>query len=1016
MALLDHTPTTTLDDARRICAEVFGVSGTVTELPSERDRNFRVDAGADGVWVLKIANSLELREVLEAQAQAAARAAAGGVPVQGVRRSLSGEEITEIDGHLVRLMEHLPGVLLADVAPGSAALRRDLGTTLGRLARSLDGFDHPHAHREFHWDVVRTAEVIDETRHTVTDPARLALLDIVHARMTSYVAPRLTSLRTAVIHGDANDHNVLVEPGDRRDPAARFTRVCGLIDFGDLVHSAVVAEVAVAAAYHPMETDDPIGALCDIAAGFHAEFPLTEGDLEVLWDLMLGRLALSGAHAAAQSAQRPDDPYLSLDEGAAWQALTLLTPIPAARALYRLRDACGFEPHPDAAAVRTHLASTASTPLLGAPWDRHRLFALDLSVGSDLFTAADVGAGPERFDVLIRRDVDGDRDAVAIGGYGEARLIYTAPEFASSDDPSVERRTVHLGTDVWTHAGTAVHAPLAGRVHRVHDNSAPLDYGPMVMLEHVTDGGVVFWSLYGHLSPETLSHLSEGAEVAAGDVIGWIGSPPRNGDWAPHVHVQVILDLLGLGVDYPGVAVPSQRTTWLGLSPDPALLLGLPSSLTAGVPHRSVADTLIERHRLLGPNLSVSYSDPLRIVRGIGAHLYDEEGRAYLDSVNNVAHVGHAHPHVVRAGTRQMAVLNTNTRYLHDEVLRYAERITATLPEPLSVCFFVNSGSEANDLALRLVRAHTGAEDLICVQHGYHGHTQALIDVSPYKHAGAGGRGAPPWVHVATMPDPYRGEFRGYGPEVGARYAADVARCVREVGDGGLAGMIVESMIGCGGQVVLPDGYLAAAAEHVRAVGGLMIADEVQVGFGRVGPAFWGFATQGLVPDVVTIGKPAGDGHPLAAVVTTPEVAASFANGMEYFNTFGGNPVSAAIGNAVLDVIEQERLPENAERVGRRILDGVRALADDHVIIGEARGLGLYLGVELVRDRESLEPAGDEASWVIERMRHLGVLVSTDGPFHNVLKIKPPLVWTDADADRLLATLDRVLREPALRR
>ncbi len=299
-----------------------------------------------------------------------------------------------------------------------------------------------------------------------------------------------------------------------------------------------------------------------------------------------------------------------------------------------------------------------------------------------------------------------------------------------------------------------------------------------------------------------------------------------------------------------------------------------------------------------------------------------------------------------------MAVLNTNTRYLHEEVLRYAERLTATLPDPLSVCFFVNSGSEANDLALRLIRAHSGAQDVVCVEHGYHGHTQALVDVSPYKHAGPGGRGAPPWVHVAAMPDPYRGMYRGYDPSVGQAYADDVARCVRETGDRGLAGMIVESMIGCGGQVVLPDGYLVSSAEHVRAAGGLVIADEVQVGFGRVGPAFWGFATQGLVPDVVTVGKPAGDGHPLAAVITTPEIAASFANGMEYFNTFGGNPVSAAIGNAVLDVIEEEDLPLRAQQVGRRILAGVIELAIEHELIGDARGLGLYLGVELVRDRD----------------------------------------------------------------
>jgi 4-aminobutyrate aminotransferase-like enzyme len=271
-------------------------------------------------------------------------------------------------------------------------------------------------------------------------------------------------------------------------------------------------------------------------------------------------------------------------------------------------------------------------------------------------------------------------------------------------------------------------------------------------------------------------------------------------------------------------------------------------------------------------------------------------------------------------------------------------------------------------------------------------------------------------VQVAAMPDPYRGPHRGDDRAVGLAYADDVARCVRATEGRGLAGMIVESMIGCGGQVVLPDGYLVAAAGHVRSAGGLVIADEVQVGFGRVGPDFWGFAAQGLVPDVVTVGKPAGDGHPLAAVVTTPEIASAFANGMEYFNTFGGNPVSAAIGNAVLDVIEAERLPQNAERLGRRIRAGALNLAAQHELIGDVRGLGLYLGIELVRDRETLEPADAEAAYVVERMRLLGVLVGLDGPFHNVLKIKPPLVWTDADADRLLGTLDRVLRDPVLGR
>jgi 4-aminobutyrate aminotransferase-like enzyme/Ser/Thr protein kinase RdoA (MazF antagonist) len=1013
MSLLDHTPSTSTADAERIALEVYGVPGTATLLPSERDRVFRI-AAADGTsWVLKVSNALESRDVLEAQLEAADRAIAAGLPVQAARRTLAGERIGEADRHLVRLLEHLPGTLLADVLPASPALRRDLGAVLGRLATALAAFDHPHAHRDFHWDVARTATVLADNRAAVTDPMRRELLDTVARRFSHDVEPRLAALPHAVIHGDANDHNVLVDTGTPYDPALRFDRVVGLLDFGDLVHSVVAAEVAVAASYHVKAADDPIEALCDIAAGFHAERPLSEHELEMLWDLTLARLALSGVHAAGQSAQRPGDPYLSVDEDSAWGALEQLVPVCPRLALYRLRHACGLEPHPQGAAVRAHLAASTPAPLLGTDWSQLRTFPLDLSVGSGLIGSADVGAGPERFDRLIRRDVDGDPDAVGVGGYGEARLLYSAPEFADPADPWGERRTVHLGTDVWTHAGTPLHAPLPGRVHLVHDNALPLDYGPMVVLEHRTDEGVPFFSLYGHLAPETLTHVTPGQEVAAGDVIGWIGAPPRNGDWAPHVHVQVILDLLDLGVDYPGVARPSQRETYLGLSPDPALLLGLPDHLAPTRP-RPVQETYADRRRLLGPNLSVSYAEPLRIVRGLGAYLYDDLGRGYLDSVNNVAHVGHAHPHVVAAGSRQMAVLNTNTRYLHEEVLRYAERLTATLPDPLSVCFFVNSGSEANDLALRLIRTFTGRQDVVCVDHGYHGHTQALIDVSPYKHAGRGGRGAPPWVHVAAMPDPYRGPHRGYGPEVSAAYVADVARCVDEAD--GLAGMIVESMIGCGGQVVLPEGYLVGAADVVRAAGGLVIADEVQVGFGRVGPAFWGFATQGLVPDIVTLGKPAGDGHPLAAVVTTPEIAAAFANGMEYFNTFGGNPVSAAIGSAVLDVLETERLPENAEVLGRRILSGARELAERHELVGDARGLGLYLGIELVRDRESLEPAPAEAAYVIERMRELGVLVSIDGPWHNVLKIKPPLVWTEADVDRLLATLDDVLGEPALRR
>ena len=417
---------------------------------------------------------------------------------------------------------------------------------------------------------------------------------------------------------------------------------------------------------------------------------------------------------------------------------------------------------------------------------------------------------------------------------------------------------------------------------------------------------------------------------------------------------------------------------------------------------------LAARRRVLGPNLSVSYREPLHIVRGQGVHLYDAEGRAYLDCVNNVAHVGHCHPRVVQAGHEQMRELNTNTRYLHERLIEYAERLTATLPEPLNVVYLTCSGSEANELALRLARAHTRREGVIVLDAAYHGNSNALIDMSPYKHEGPGGRGAPPWVRVVALPDVYRGEHRG--PDAGRRYAAEVAAAARR---GDTAAFFVESAPGCGGQIILPEGYLEEAFGAVRAAGGLCVADEVQTGLGRAGSHFWMFETQGVVPDIVTVGKPIGNGHPMAAVATTREIAASFANGMEYFNTFGGNPVSCAIGLAVLDVIRDEGLQEHAREVGGYLLGGLRRLAERHELVGDVRGKGLYLGVELVEDRATRAPAAAAASEIINRMRNRGVLLSTDGPLHNVLKIKPPMVFSRRDADTLIPQLDAVLSESA---
>ena len=417
------------------------------------------------------------------------------------------------------------------------------------------------------------------------------------------------------------------------------------------------------------------------------------------------------------------------------------------------------------------------------------------------------------------------------------------------------------------------------------------------------------------------------------------------------------------------------------------------------------AETLANRKRLLGRNLSVAYKDPLKIVRGSMQYLYDDAGLEYLDAYNNVAHVGHCNPRVVAAGQEQMALLNTNTRYLHDLINQFAERLTATLPDPCSVCFFVNSGSEANELALRLARAHTRARDVIVLDHAYHGNTNTLIEISPYKHNGPGGEGPPAWVHTVPLPDPFRG-----GSASDAKHIARVIEDLRER-EIPLAGFIAESMPSVGGQIVLPAGYLKQVYDTIRRSGGVCIADEVQTGYGRIGTHFWAFESYGVVPDIVVLGKPIGNGHPIGAVVTTPEIAASFNNGMEFFSTFGGNPVSCAIGLAVLEEVVENKLQRHALAVGELLLARLNELKERYEIIGDVRGSGLFLGIELVSDRKTLAAATEQADFVVNEMRHRQVLFGTDGPSHNVLKIRPPMPFTETDGDRLCETLAAVLRD-----
>jgi 4-aminobutyrate aminotransferase-like enzyme/Ser/Thr protein kinase RdoA (MazF antagonist) len=772
--LLEHTPKISIEAATKLAEDLYGIRATATPLPSERDQNFLLTTDKGEKVVLKIANALEERGLLEAQHAALAHIARHLSFCPRVVPTVSGETITNAETssgtNLVRIVTFLPGTPLATVDQQSPDLLQDLGRRIAQVDRALANFDHPALHRDFHWDLANGLRVIREHSTLINDNDLRRLIDSFVIRFERDTLPLLPGLRKSAIHNDANDYNVLVsEVGDGSDRA-----VVGLVDFGDMVHSFTVGDLAIAIAYAILDKPDPLAAAAHVATGYHKEYPLNEDEVAALFGLVSLRLFMSVCHAAHQQRQRPDDAYLSISQKSIRTILPKLMAIDPRVAEHTLRAACGF----------------------------------------------------------------------------------------------------------------------SGRLTKSTD-----------------------------------------------------------------------------------------------------------------------AETLAERRKWIGGNVSLAYRKPLKIVRGSMQYLYDDDEREYLDAYNNVPHVGHCHPRVVKAGQDQMALLNTNTRYLHDLINLYAERLTETLPEPLRVCFFVNSGSEANELALRLARAHTGELNLIVLEHAYHGNTTTLIDISPYKHNGPGGQGAPSWVHTAPIPDRYRGKYKSDDAQAGAKYAKDLEEIIERLHESkqGLSAFIAESLPSVAGQITFPPGYLSAVYDLVRQAGGVCIADEVQTGYGRIGTHFWGFESYGVVPDIVVLGKPIGNGHPIGVVITTEAIAKSFDNGMEFFSTFGGNTVSCAIGLEVLNVVLDEQLQEHAQDVGEHLLSGLGQLMNRHSIIGDVRGSGLFLGVELVRDRETLEPATDEATLIVNHMRDAGILLGTDGPHHNVIKIRPPMPFSVANANLLCATLDRIL-------
>jgi len=758
-----------INEIELLSKKYFSLDASAKALTGEYEFNFLLNTKDGTKYIFKVATDEHSYDFFDAQVKIVGHLSKSEVAEKFFRYipNNSGDLITILEKNgrkfYLRLLTFLEGEFWCNVNKRSDALHYDLGNFLGKMDKSLENFSHPAMRRYYLWDISKASDANNKV-HCIKDHERRRIAGYFLLQFEMEVLPVISSLRHAYAHHDANDTNILVQ-GDE---------VAGLIDFSDMVYTALINNLAVACTYAMMNHENPLQAAALVVQGYHEAYALKEQEVDLLYYLIAARLCISVTQSAWNAAIETNNEHHFISEKPAWDLLYRLIRINPLKAQNDFRMVCGFK-----------------------------------------------------------------------------RVI--------NDE------------------------------------------------------------------------------------------------------------------DY--------------------------------------ADLLEERREHIGRNLSISYKKKLKIIRGALQYLYDDKGNTFVDCVNNPSHVGHCHPVVAKRMQKQIATLNTNTRYLSDNIIEYAKRLTATLPSSLSVCYFTNSGSESNDLAVRMARHYTQQKDIIVLDHAYHGTSTVAMEMSPYKFDGKGGFGQMPWIHKAMNPDSYRGPYKYNDKDAGRKYAADVKRIIEKLNDENKAPavFICETLLGVGGQMPLPSGYLQEAYKHVREAGGICIADEVQVGFGRVGDKFWGFELQDVVPDIVVMGKPIGNGHPLAAVVVTQKIADAFNNGMEYFNTYGGNPVSMAAGLAVLDVIQQEEMQQHAKHTGEYLMTGLRTLMKKYPIISDVRGYGLFIGAEMVKSKDTLEPALPEIDLVVEFVKAKGYLLSTDGPLHNVLKIKPPMPFNKQNADELINYLDEAL-------
>ena len=992
------------NEVEKIVKKEYGILGSASKLQGEIDINYKISTKNSQDYILKISRPDSTSDYLDFQIKILKfiNSKNKNLPISKIILNKQKKDITEIvdsygNKRILRLLKWIPGRLWSSVHPQLDDLRYSLGEKSGNITKLLKGFDHKIAHREFEWDIAQS--VWTKKHLNLFNHDQKKILKYFHKEFESKNND-YNQLRKSVIHNDINDNNIIVSE-DLISPSVK-----SIVDFGDAINTQIINEVGTVCAYAIMNQNDPLDAALPVVSGYHSIYPLKENEVEHLYNVIAMKLVISVTKSAINKTKEPGNKYLLISEKHAWELLNKWYNISSEFATYSFRKSCGFNSHPDYDKFKKWCSKQSiSISKLFPSIKKNKLEKIDLSVSTKFIEPSELG-DLEVFQYKIEKLQEKFPDKILAGGYLEPRAIYTTDKYGKSGNSGNENRTIHIGLDFWLPSKTPVHAMFDGEVVIAINDAGEKEYGGLVVLKHKTKN-FDFFTLYGHNSVKSATKHSVGDKIKKGDKISELGNYPENGNWPPHLHFQIMLSIMDYKIDFPGVMYYNQIEIWKEICPDPNLLFKSKSIKSSkGI---SNAEIVNYRNRHLGKSLKLHYNNPIRIVRGAGQYLIDNTGRLYLDTVNNVAHVGHENPEIVMAGQKQMAVLNTNTRYLHEGINALAEKLLSTLPKELSVCYFVNSGSEANELAIRMIKEVTGQKDIIVSQWGYHGNTNKCVDISSYKFDRKGGKGAPKNTHVIPIPDSYRGKYRGLS--TGNDYSKEVKKCIDKIHakKRGVGGFIIEPIISCGGQVELPNGFLKKTYNYIRKAGGVCVSDEVQVGCGRLGESFWGFQLHDVIPDIITIGKPFGNGHPIGAVVCREEIANKFANGMEFFNTFGGNPVSCSIATEVLSFIERYNLQKNALLTGGYLKKQLIKLSNKYPMIGQVRGKGLFLGIELV-DNE-LQPLKDHANYLANRMKEFGILMSTDGPNDNVMKIKPPIIFNQEDCDKLIFYLDKIFEE-----